>query len=179
MVDATTTTARVAGGRRTRRHRAAPAPSRSTPRQCGSYNPTQGITDTTIKLGSSFPQSGLYQAYAKISKGYLAYFNYINDQGGVNGRKIEVVTKDDAYDPAKTEQNVARADAERQVFAFFNIVGTPNNVAIRDDTRPMRARRTCSSATGSRAVGPDRGLPVADRFDPVVRDRVGGHSPTG
>jgi branched-chain amino acid transport system substrate-binding protein len=100
--------------------------------QCGSYNATQGITDSTIKLGSSFPQSGLYQAYANISKGYLAYFNYINDQGGVNGRKIEVVTKDDGYDPAKTVQNVQELTQSDQVFALFNIVGTPNNEAIRD-----------------------------------------------
>jgi branched-chain amino acid transport system substrate-binding protein len=100
--------------------------------QCGSYNATQGITDTSIKLGSSFPQSGLYQAYANISKGYLAYFDYINAQGGINGRKIEVVTKDDAYDPAKTVQNVQELTQSDQVFALFNIVGTPNNEAIRD-----------------------------------------------
>lgn len=100
---------------------------------CGSYNPTQGITDTSIKLGSSFAQSGLYVAYADISKGYLAYFDYINDQGGLDNRKIEVVTKDDQYDPNKTRQNVQELVQSDGVFGMFNVVGTPNNLAIRDE----------------------------------------------
>lgn len=100
---------------------------------CSSYNPTQGVTDDSIKLGSSFAQSGLYSAYAEISKGYLAYFNYINGQGGVSGRKIEVVTKDDQYDPNKTKQNVQEMVQSDGVFGLFNVVGTPNNLAVRDD----------------------------------------------
>jgi branched-chain amino acid transport system substrate-binding protein len=100
---------------------------------CTSYNPTQGVTDDSIKLGSSFAQSGLYSAYADISKGYLAYFNYINSQNGVNGRKIEVVTKDDQYDPNKTKQNTQELVQSDGVFGMFNVVGTPNNLAIRDD----------------------------------------------
>lgn len=101
--------------------------------QCGSYNASQGIDDATIKLGSSFPQSGLYGAYAEISKGYLAYFDYINGQGGVRGKTIEVVTKDDQYDPSKTKQNAQELVLSDGVFALFNVVGTPNNLAIRDD----------------------------------------------
>jgi branched-chain amino acid transport system substrate-binding protein len=101
---------------------------------CGTYNATQGVTDDSIKLGSSFAQSGLYSAYAEISKGYLAYFDYINaTQNGVNGRKIEVITKDDQYDPNKTRQNVQELTQSDQVFGLFNVVGTPNNLAIRDD----------------------------------------------
>lgn len=100
---------------------------------CTNYNATQGVTDTSIKLGSSFAQSGLYSAYAEISKGYEAYFKYINGQGGVNGRQIEVVTKDDQYDPNKTKQNVQELVQSDGVFGLFNVVGTPNNLAIRDD----------------------------------------------
>jgi branched-chain amino acid transport system substrate-binding protein len=101
---------------------------------CASYQPTQGVTDTAIKLGSSFPQSGLYAAFAKISVGYQAYFRYINEsQGGVNGRQIEVITKDDNYESARTQQNVDELVQSDGVFAMFNVVGTPNNLAIRDD----------------------------------------------
>lgn len=97
-------------------------------------NGTVGVTDTSIKFGSSFPQSGLFAAFAEISKGYIAYFNYINEvEGGVDGRKIEVVTKDDGYEPNATVQNVNEMVQRDQVFALFNIVGTPNNLAIWDD----------------------------------------------
>lgn len=100
---------------------------------CTDYQPTQGITGDTITFGSSFPQSGLYAAYAQISKGYIAYFKYVNAQGGVQGKKIDVITKDDQYDSGKTKTNVQELTQQDKVFAMFNVVGTPNNLAIRDD----------------------------------------------
>lgn len=100
---------------------------------CSSYEPTQGVTDTAIKLGSSFPQSGTYSAFAKISVGYQAYFKYINSQGGVDGRQIEVVTMDDNYETARTQANTNQMVQSDGVFGMFNVVGTPNNLAIRDD----------------------------------------------
>jgi branched-chain amino acid transport system substrate-binding protein len=100
---------------------------------CASYNATQGVTDNSIKIGSSFPQSGTYSAFAKISVGYQAYFQYINAQGGVNGRQIELVTMNDEYLPDRTKQNVNELVQSDGVFALFNVVGTPNNLAIRDD----------------------------------------------
>ena len=101
---------------------------------CTSYNPTQGVTDTAIKIGSSFPQSGLYSAFAKISVGYQAYFEYINDaEGGVGGRQIEFIAKNDEYLPDRTKANVNELVQSDGVFALFNVVGTPNNLAIRDD----------------------------------------------
>jgi branched-chain amino acid transport system substrate-binding protein len=101
--------------------------------ECTSYQATQGITDDSIKIGSSFPQTGLFSAFAEISKGYQAYFDYINAQGGIDGRQIELVTMNDEYDPSRTRNNVDQMIQSDQVFAFFNIVGTPNNLAIRDD----------------------------------------------
>jgi len=101
--------------------------------KCTDYQPTQGISGDTIKFGSSFPQSGLYAAYAEISKGYLAYFKYVNAGGGVQGKKIEMVTKDDQYDSGKTKANVDELTQKDGVFGLFNVVGTPNNLAIRDD----------------------------------------------
>jgi branched-chain amino acid transport system substrate-binding protein len=100
--------------------------------ECTSYNPTQGVTDTSIKLGSSFPETGLYSAFAKIAVGYEAYFNYINEaEGGVGGRKIEVVTKNDEYLPDRTRSNVNELLQSDGVFGLLGVVGTPNNLAIR------------------------------------------------
>jgi branched-chain amino acid transport system substrate-binding protein len=66
-------------------------------REAGAADP--GITDTSIKLGGSYPFSGPASAYGTIAKGANAYFKYVNDQGGVNGRKIDFVTYDDGYEP--------------------------------------------------------------------------------
>jgi branched-chain amino acid transport system substrate-binding protein len=100
---------------------------------CGG-DPTQGVTDDTIKIGSSFPQSGTYAAFAEISTGYQAYFDYVNEElGGIDGRQIELVTLDDAYEPGRTATNAQRLVQEEGVFALFNVIGTSNNTAIWDD----------------------------------------------
>lgn len=105
-------------------------------------NGTDGIDGDTITLASSFPQSGLTAAFAQISKGYNAYFDKLNADGGVEiaGKKykIEVVDKDDEYTAAKTVQNInelAGTDASK-AFAVFNVVGTANNIALRDVLGP-------------------------------------------
>ena len=99
---------------------------------------TAGLEGDTIRLASSFPQSGLTAAFAQISKGYNAYFDKINDEGGVEvaGKKykIEVEAQDDEYKPATTVQNINEevgTDGSK-AFAVFNVVGTANNVAIRE-----------------------------------------------
>ena len=100
---------------------------------CIDYQPTQGAEGDTITFGSSFPQSGAFAAFAEISKGYVAYFKYLNAQGGVQGKQVEVITKDDQYDSGKTKTNTQELTQQEGVFAMFNVVGTPNNLAIRDD----------------------------------------------
>ena len=101
-------------------------------------NGTAGISGDTITLASSFPQSGLTAAFAQISKGYNAYFAKLNAEGGVEiaGKKykIEVKDKDDEYNASKTVQNInelAGTDGDK-AFAIFNVVGTANNIAIRE-----------------------------------------------
>jgi branched-chain amino acid transport system substrate-binding protein len=99
-----------------------------------SGDPTQGVTDDTIKIGSSFPQSGTYAAFAEISTGYQAYFDYVNEElGGIDGRQIELTTLDDAYEPGRTATNAQRLVQDEGVFALFNVIGTSNNTAIWDD----------------------------------------------
>lgn len=101
-------------------------------------NDTAGIDGNTITLASSFPQSGLTAAFAQISKGYKAYFDKRNDEGGVEiggeSYMIEVVDRDDEYNASRTVQNINElvgTDGDR-AFAVFNVVGTANNLAIRE-----------------------------------------------
>ena len=104
--------------------------------QCDPSTLTQGISGNTIKLGTSLPLSGTYSAFNAILKGEQAYFSYINAQGGVTvaGKKyqIDLVSKDDAYDPAQTSTNVDTLINSDKVFALFNTVGTKNNLGIRE-----------------------------------------------
>lgn len=98
---------------------------------------TTGVDGTTIKLGTSLPQSGLYSAFTEILKGEQAYFSYLNQElGGVEvaGKKytIELVAKDDAYQADRTVENVTSLINDDKVFALFNVVGTKNNLAIRN-----------------------------------------------
>lgn len=94
---------------------------------------TQGVTDDTILIGSSFPQSGTFAAFSEISTGYQAYFDYVNEElGGIDGRQIELVALDDGYEPGRTATNVQRLVQEEGVFALFNVIGTANNLAIWD-----------------------------------------------
>lgn len=95
---------------------------------------TQGVTDDTIKIGSSFPQSGTFAAFAQISTGYQAYFDYVNEElGGIDGRQIEFVALDDGYEPGRTATNAQRLVQDEGVFALFNVIGTANNLAIWDN----------------------------------------------
>jgi len=95
---------------------------------------TQGVTADTIKIGSSYPQSGTFAAFAEISTGYQAYFDYVNEElGGVDGHQIEFVSLDDGYEPGRTATNAQRLVNEEGVFALFNVIGTANNLAIWDN----------------------------------------------
>lgn len=91
-----------------------------------------GVTDSTILIGGTAPISGEASSAAAVARGAEAYFKYVNDRGGVNGRKITYVYKDDGYDPARTVQVVRELVQQEQVFALFNTLGTNNNLAIRD-----------------------------------------------
>jgi branched-chain amino acid transport system substrate-binding protein len=91
-----------------------------------------GIADDSIKLGGSYPLSGPASAYSSIEQGAQAHFKFVNANGGVDGRKIEFVTLDDAYEPPRAVQNARRLIEQEQVFALFNTLGTANNVAIWD-----------------------------------------------
>jgi branched-chain amino acid transport system substrate-binding protein len=113
-----------------------------------------GISDDTIKLGGSYPLSGPASAYRSIEQGAQAYFKYANANGGVDGRMIEFVTLDDAYEPPKAVQNARRLVEEEEVFALFNTLGTANNVAIWDYTNKEEVPQLFV-ATGASLWGAD------------------------
>ena len=92
------------------------------------YDP--GASDTEIKIGQTMPYSGPASAYGTIGKAEAAYFKMINDQGGINGRKINFITLDDAYSPPKTVEMVRRLVEQDEVLLVFQTLGTPSNTAI-------------------------------------------------
>jgi branched-chain amino acid transport system substrate-binding protein len=91
-----------------------------------------GVTDTEIKIGQTMPYSGPASAYGVIGKTEIAFFKMINDQGGVNGRKINLLSLDDGYSPPKTVEQIRRLVEQEQVACIFNSLGTASNSAIRD-----------------------------------------------
>jgi branched-chain amino acid transport system substrate-binding protein len=89
-----------------------------------------GAGDTEIKIGNIMPYSGPASAYGVIGKTEEAYFNKINNEGGVNGRKIKFVTYDDGYSPPKAVEQVRKLVESDEVLLVFNPLGTPSNTAI-------------------------------------------------
>jgi ABC-type branched-subunit amino acid transport system substrate-binding protein len=92
------------------------------------YGP--GASDTEIKVGNTNPYSGPASAYGTIGRAEAAYFAMINEQGGVNGRKINFITLDDGYSPPKTVEQVRKLVEQEQVLLLFGTLGTPPNSAI-------------------------------------------------
>src|SRR5882757_3234557 len=89
-----------------------------------------GATDTEIKIGNIMPYSGPASAYGVIGKTEAAYFNKINAEGGINGRKINFVSYDDNYSPPKTVEQARKLVESDEVLLIFNSLGTPPNSAI-------------------------------------------------
>jgi ABC-type branched-subunit amino acid transport system substrate-binding protein len=91
---------------------------------------TPGVTPTEIKIGQTQPYSGPASSYGTIGKVESAYFAMINEQGGINGRKINLISLDDGYSPPKTVEQVRRLVEQDQVLMIFQSLGTPSNTAI-------------------------------------------------
>jgi len=89
-----------------------------------------GATNTEIKIGNIAPYSGPASSYATIAKTQAAYFKMINEAGGINGRKINFISYDDGYSPPKTVEQVRKLVESDEVFAIFQVIGTPGNTAI-------------------------------------------------
>jgi ABC-type branched-subunit amino acid transport system substrate-binding protein len=92
------------------------------------YGP--GVTDTEILLGQSMPYSGPASAYGTYGKAQAAFFRMLNEHGGVNGRKIKLLSLDDGYSPPRTVEQIRKLVEQDQVLAIFSSFGTPTNTAI-------------------------------------------------
>ncbi len=100
------------------------------------YDP--GATDTEIKIGQTMPYSGPGSTYGTIGKAEVAYFKMINDQGGINGRKINFISLDDGYSPPRTVEQIRKLVEEEEVLFTFQNLGTAHNTAIH---KYMNARK--------------------------------------
>jgi branched-chain amino acid transport system substrate-binding protein len=100
------------------------------------YSP--GASDTEIKIGNIMPYSGAASAYGIVGKTMSAYFRMVNDNGGINGRKINFISYDDAYSPPKTVEQARRLVESDEVFLIFAPLGTATNSAIQKYMNTMR-----------------------------------------
>ncbi len=92
------------------------------------YDP--GASDTEIRLGHTNPYSGPLSAYGVIGKAETAYWQAVNDKGGINGRKVNFITYDDGYSPPKTVEMVRKLVEDDKVLAIFQLLGTPTNTVV-------------------------------------------------
>jgi branched-chain amino acid transport system substrate-binding protein len=98
------------------------------PAWSGEYGP--GASDTEVTIGNTMPYSGPASAYGTIGKAIAAYVDKLNDEGGINGRKINFVTLDDGYSPPKTKEQFRKLVEREKVLFVFNSLGTPTNSAV-------------------------------------------------
>src|SRR5947208_7745403 len=117
-----------------------------------------GVTATEIKIGNTNPYSGPASAYGTIGKALTAYFKKVNDEGGINGRKINFVTLDDGYSPPKTVEMVRRLVEQDQVAFVFQTLGTPTNSAIHKYLNEQKVPHLFV-ATGATKWGDPRNFP--------------------
>src|SRR3984957_20097645 len=92
------------------------------------YDP--GASDSEIKIGNIMPYSGPASSYGVIGKTEAAYFNMVNAEGGINGRKINFISYDDAYSPPKAIEQARKLVEGDEVLLIFQSLGTPSNSAI-------------------------------------------------
>jgi branched-chain amino acid transport system substrate-binding protein len=114
-----------------------------------------GVTDTEIKIGNIMPYSGPASAYGINGKTMIAYFRMINDNGGINGRKINFISYDDAYSPPKTVEQARRLVESDEVFLIFAPLGTAPNAAIQKYMNTMKVPQLFVSTGASRWGDPE------------------------
>jgi len=124
-----------------------------------------GVTPTEVKIGNTMPYSGPASAYGTIGKAEAAYFKKINDEGGINGRKINFVSYDDSYSPPKAVEMVRKLVEEDQVLFVFNPLGTPTNTAIWKYMNEKKVPQLFV-ATGATKWGDPKGHPWTMGFQP-------------
>ncbi len=90
----------------------------------------QGVSATEIKIGQTMPYSGPVSAFGALGKGEVGYFKMLNERGGINGRKVDLISLDDSYAPPKTMEQTRRLVESDEVALIFSSIGTAHNTAI-------------------------------------------------
>jgi ABC-type branched-subunit amino acid transport system substrate-binding protein len=124
-----------------------------------------GATDTEIKIGQTVPFSGPASAYAAIGKTQAAYIRMINEQGGINGRKINLIQYDDAYSPPKAIEQVRKLVEGDEVLLTFQIIGTPSNAAVQKYLNAKKVPQLLA-ATGATRFSDPENAPWTIPFNP-------------
>jgi branched-chain amino acid transport system substrate-binding protein len=134
-----------------------------------------GASDTEIKIGQTVPFSGPASAYASIGKTQAAYFKMINDQGGINGRKINLIQYDDAYSPPKAVEQVRKLVESDEVLLTFQIIGTPSNAAVQKYLNAKKIPQLFAATGASKFTDP-KNFPWTMGFNPnyFVEGRIYG-----
>ncbi|SED03256.1 ABC-type branched-chain amino acid transport system, substrate-binding protein [Bradyrhizobium erythrophlei] len=137
------------------------------------YDP--GASDTEIKVGQTVPFSGPASAYSSIGKTEAAYFKMINDQGGINGRKINLIQYDDAYSPPKAVEQIRKLVESDEVLLTFQIIGTPSNAAVQKFLNSRKVPQLFAAASALRFSDP-KNFPWTMGYDPnnFVEGRIYG-----
>jgi ABC-type branched-subunit amino acid transport system substrate-binding protein len=124
-----------------------------------------GATDTEIKIGQTVPFSGPASAYASIGKTQAAYLKMINEQGGINGRKLNLIQYDDAYSPPKAVEQVRKLVEGDEVLFTFQIIGTPSNAAVQKYLNTKKVPQLLA-ATGATRFSDPQNAPWTIGFNP-------------
>ena len=134
-----------------------------------------GATDTEIKIGQTVPFCGPASAYASIGKAQAAYFKMINEQGGINGRKINLIQYDDAYSPPKAVEQVRKLVESDEVLLTFQIVGTPSNAAVQKYLNAKKVPQLFAATGASKFTDP-KNFPWTLGFNPnyLIEGRIYG-----
>jgi len=134
-----------------------------------------GASDTEIKVGQTVPFSGPASAYATIGKAQAAYIKMINDQGGVNGRKINLIQYDDSYSPPKAVEQVRKLVESDEVLLTFQIIGTPVNAAVQKYLNTKKVPQLFAATGASKFTDP-KNFPWTMGFNPnyFVEGRIYG-----
>ena len=131
-------------------------------------SPATAPQEREIKIGQTMPYSGPASAYGTIGKAQAAYFKKINEEGGINGRKLTLLSSDDAYSPPKTVEQVRRLVEQEQVLMLFNSVGTAANSAVRGYLNEKKVPQLFVS-TGATKWGDPEHFPWTIGFNPTYQ----------
>jgi branched-chain amino acid transport system substrate-binding protein len=129
-----------------------------------------GVTDTQIRIGQTMPYSGPASAYAIQGQVEQAYFRKLNERGGINGRKVELISLDDAYSPPKTVEQTRKLVESDEVLLIYGTLGTPTNSSIQEYLNIKKVPQVLILSGASK---------WSDHFDPSRSEAVPNCTDTG